>query len=299
MPYTVKSGDTLSDIASKFHTTVKDLQAWNNIANPDRIYVGQVLKISAQEAKPSTGSSNSGGIAVTYTVVSGDTLSGISAKFGTTVSALQALNGISNPDVIYAGQVLTIRGGSSGSYSGDGNATVALQGNGYIVTGDQLRRIGWTVVNDNMVNDLNNCLRRYQITTVSRVRHFISQCSHESGDGKWTMELASGEAYNWRSDLGNTQPGDGPKYKGGGYIQLTGRYNYTQFANAIGDQRIVSEGVSYVASHYPWTSAGFWWNKNNMNDLCDTNPSVEQVTRRVMAIMVWKTADSTTTAVWL
>lgn len=44
---------------------------------------------------------------------------------------------------------------------------------------------------------------------------------------------------------------------------------------------MVSEGVSYVASRYPWTSAGFWWHKNGMNALCDSNPSVEQVTRRV------------------
>lgn len=132
-----------------------------------------------------------------------------------------------------------------------------------------------------MVNDLNRCLKEYNITTLSRIRHFISQCSHESGGGKWTKELADGNAYNWRQDLGNTQYGDGPKFKGGGYIQLTGRYNYTQFANAMGDQNIVNIGVDYVAQNYPWTSAGFWWNRNSMNQLCDQNPTVEQVTRRV------------------
>ncbi|HFI0147363.1 TPA: LysM peptidoglycan-binding domain-containing protein [Streptococcus suis] len=275
--YTVKSGDTLSGIAAKFGTTVSALQSLNGISNPDKIYAGQVLRING-----TGGGTSSGGISPTstYVVKSGDTLSGIAARFGTTVSALQSLNGISNPDKIYAGQVLRINV-TGGSYVSDGNISVTLNGNGYLVTAEQLRQIGWVVVNTNMVNDLNNCLRRYNITTLSRIRHFISQCSHESGGGKWTMELASGEAYNWRSDLGNTVAGDGPKYKGGGYIQLTGRYNYTRFAAAMGDQRIVNEGVTYVAAKYPWTSAGFWWHMNNMNALCDSNPTVEQVTRRV------------------
>ena len=272
--YTVVSGDTLSGIAARFGTTVSALQSLNGISNPDQIYAGQVIKVKG------TGGSSVGGTVTTYTVVSGDTLSGIAARFGTTVSALQSLNGISNPNQIYVGQVLRINSTSSTTVS-VGNTSVALNGNGYLVTAEQLRQIGWTVVNTNMVNDLNNCLRRYNITTLSRIRHFISQCSHESGGGKWTMELASGEAYNWRSDLGNTVAGDGPKYKGGGYIQLTGRYNYTRFAEAMGDPRIVDEGVSYVAAKYPWTSAGFWWYMNSMNALCDMNPSVEQVTRRV------------------
>ncbi|MGT2866332.1 LysM peptidoglycan-binding domain-containing protein [Streptococcus fryi] len=276
--YTVQSGDTLSGIAAKFGTTVASIQSLNNISNPNLIYAGQVLRITHKGV--SSGNSSSGTVMTSYTVQSGDTLSGIAAKFGTTVASIQSLNNISNPNLIYAGQVLRINGIASQSQPiTDGN--VSLTGNGYLVTAEQLRQIGWTVVNTSMINDLNNCLRRYNITTLSRIRHFISQCSHESGGGKWTMELASGEAYNGRSDLGNTYPGDGPKYKGGGYIQLTGRYNYTQFANAIGDQRIVNEGVSYVASHYPWTSAGFWWHKNGMNSLCDTNPTVEQVTRRV------------------
>ncbi|MEG3341002.1 LysM peptidoglycan-binding domain-containing protein [Streptococcus suis] len=276
--YTVKSGDTLSGIAAQFGTTVSVLQSLNGISNPDKIYAGQVLRISGSSTVSTGGASIS-----SYTVQSGDTLSGIAAKFGTTVSALQSLNGISNPDKIYAGQVLRISGSASttGNISSGNYGNVPLTGNGYLVTAEQLRQIGWTVVNTNMVNDLNNCLLRFGITTLNRIRHFISQCSHESGGGKWTMELASGTAYNGRADLGNTNPGDGPKYKGGGYIQLTGRYNYTQFANFIGDQRVVSEGVSYVASRYPWTSAGFWWHKNGMNALCDSNPSVEQVTRRV------------------
>ncbi|ANK39481.1 hypothetical protein AOB58_2762 (plasmid) [Staphylococcus sp. AntiMn-1] len=144
--------------------------------------------------------------------------------------------------------------------------------NGDKVTAQQLIAVGWpsSVVTQPMLNDLNNCLEEYEINTKSRVMHFISQCSHESVAGTYREEIASGEAYEGRTNIGNTQPGDGPKYKGGGYIQLTGRANYTQFANSIGDQEIVSQGVSYVAENYPWTSAGFWWYTHGMNQLCDT-----------------------------
>ena len=93
-------------------------------------------------------------------------------------------------------------------------------------------------------------------------------------------ELASGEAYENRVDLGNSQPGDGPRYKGGGALQMTGRHNYQAFADYIGDQKVM-EGCDYVANVYPFSSAGFWWHNNKMNSLCDQDPSVEQVTRIV------------------
>lgn len=135
-------------------------------------------------------------------------------------------------------------------------------------------------ISDAVINDLNRCLETFKINTQSRMRHFISQISHESGAGKWMKELASGDAYEGRRDLGNTQPGDGRRFKGGGFIQLTGRSNYSAFSKYMNDSKIM-EGVNYVAATYPATSAGFWWHNNNMNTLCDRNPSVEEVTRRV------------------
>jgi predicted chitinase/uncharacterized protein YraI len=146
------------------------------------------------------------------------------------------------------------------------------------ITDSQMQRMGWS---NYRLSDLNACVGRFSITTSPRLRHFISQCSHESVCGVYTKEIASGSAYEYRSDLGNIYPGDGPKFKGGGYIQLTGRANYQAFANFIGDQQVVYQGVDYVASKYPWTSAGFWWHNNNMNSLCDRGATVEQVTYRV------------------
>ena len=150
----------------------------------------------------------------------------------------------------------------------------------YLVSKEQLEKIWGRQVTDIQVSELQNCLVKFEINTLPRIRHFMAQISHESGAGRYTEEIASGDAYEWREDLGNNQRGDGRRFKGAGYIQLTGRANYQAFANYMKDPRIM-EGVSYVSMRYPFTSAGFWWHRNGMNALCDTNPTVEQVTRRV------------------
>lgn len=160
------------------------------------------------------------------------------------------------------------------------NSSTTPPTTGQIVTISQLNTVGWKNVSTSQINDLNSCLKKFSITTAPRLRHFISQCSHESACGLYTKEIADGTAYEGRTDLGNTQPGDGPKYKGAGYIQLTGRSNYQSFANYIGDSKIMN-GVDYVAANYPWTSAGFWWYSNKMNALCDSGASVETITRKV------------------
>ena len=137
-----------------------------------------------------------------------------------------------------------------------------------------------SLIKDYEIDEMNACLQKYDITTTQRIRHFLSQTAHESGGGRYKKELASGEAYNGRSDLGNTQPGDGPKYKGAGYLQTTGRYNYQRLSDYLGDPRVM-EGVDYVAENYPFTAAGFWWDDNKMNDLCDKGADCYAVTLRV------------------
>ncbi len=91
----VKSGETLSGIAAKYGTTYQTLASLNGLANPNYIYVGQQLKVSGVAS-----------INRSYTVRSGETLSGIAAKLGTTYQALAQKNGLSNPNLIYAGQQL-------------------------------------------------------------------------------------------------------------------------------------------------------------------------------------------------
>jgi LysM repeat protein len=96
--YTVVAGDTLSGIAAKFGTSWQELQRLNGIPNPNLIYPGQILRIRG-DAPPA---------ARTYTVMRGDTLSGIAAKFGTSWRTLQEINNIPNPNRIFPGQVLRL-----------------------------------------------------------------------------------------------------------------------------------------------------------------------------------------------
>lgn len=109
--YTVQSGDTLSGIAERFGTSYQTIANLNNISNPNQIYVGQVLRLnSASHVNYSTSSQPAAG---SYTVKSGDTLSGIADQYGTSYEALAQLNGISNPNDIYVGQVIKVSGASS------------------------------------------------------------------------------------------------------------------------------------------------------------------------------------------
>ncbi|MCB9640816.1 MAG: LysM peptidoglycan-binding domain-containing protein [Myxococcales bacterium] len=117
--YTVQPGDNLGRIAQRFGTTVPALQQANGISNPDRIQVGQVLTIPGQNNTPapppvtSTTPAAPAPSAGSYTVRQGDTLFGIAQRFGTSVPALQQANGISNPNQIQVGQVLTLPNGSA------------------------------------------------------------------------------------------------------------------------------------------------------------------------------------------
>ena len=130
------------------------------------------------------------------------------------------------------------------------------------------------------LSDLNACLQRFAINTPARIRHFLAQVGHESGGLKWMMELASGDAYEGRKDLGNTRSGDGRRFKGAGVIQLTGRYNYQRFSDYIKDPRVM-DGAVYVANQYPFTSAGFWWHNNAINAFVDQGANCRQVSAKV------------------
>ena len=100
--YVVKSGDTLSSIAIRYQTTVEEIVSLNSIVNPNLIYPGQILYINTSNFDKGATSK------LLYTVRYGDTLSEIAYDYGTTVNELVRLNNISNPNIIYVGQVIRI-----------------------------------------------------------------------------------------------------------------------------------------------------------------------------------------------
>jgi putative chitinase len=119
---------------------------------------------------------------------------------------------------------------------------------------------------------------KYSINTPARILCFLAQVGHESGGLYYTEELASGNAYEGRKDLGNTQPGDGPRYKGRGLIQITGRANYASLSKDLGADFINNPtwlgGKNVTACtadqlKYAALSAGWFWNKNKLNDYAD------------------------------
>jgi len=105
--YVVQPGDSLGLIAQRYGTTVYALANLNNISDPNLIYPGQVLYLPGCSTDPAP-TPTPPPATTTYVVVRGDTLYSISVRFGTTVAKLSAMNGISNPDLIYAGQVLIV-----------------------------------------------------------------------------------------------------------------------------------------------------------------------------------------------
>lgn len=142
--YTVKSGDTLSGIASQYNTTVNQIVSLNQLSNPNLIYVGQVLKLKNSQTTNSSSSSSTAATTVgTYTVKAGDTLSAIASRYSTSSSTLASLNSLSNPNLIYVGQVLKVssNASTSSSTSSSANSTVTTAASYTVKAGDTLSAI--------------------------------------------------------------------------------------------------------------------------------------------------------------
>lgn len=121
---------------------------------------------------------------------------------------------------------------------------------------------------DQYLEPINQTLQRFDLNTPERQRMFLAQIGHESGQLRYTEELASGAAYEGRKDLGNTQSGDGVKYKGRGLIQITGRSNYALCSLAL-DLPLLETPEILKQLPYCALSAGWFWNTNNLNSYCD------------------------------
>jgi putative chitinase len=136
----------------------------------------------------------------------------------------------------------------------------------------------WIV--DGLADQMEYLAKVFEIDTPLRQQHFLAQCAHESDHFQTTREYASGRAYEGRRDLGNTQKGDGERFRGRGLIQLTGRANYTAAAKALGDELI--EATPEVVEKFPLaaTVSGWFWMRNAINKHADRD-DVRAVTKVV------------------
>jgi putative chitinase len=126
---------------------------------------------------------------------------------------------------------------------------------------------------------LASTLDEYAINTRLRIAHFLGQICHESAGFRTTEEFATGDAYEGRKDLGNTQAGDGRRYKGRGLLQLTGRANYREYGKALkidlenNPARAAEPALSLrIACEY--------WKRRNLNAACDRDDLIS-VTRLI------------------
>ena len=166
---------------------------------------------------------------------------------------------------------------------------------------------------DAVIQMIPDTAAKFQINTPLRLAHFLAQCGHESGGFKATQEnlnysakglvgtfkkyfpteaLANAyqrnpqkianKVYANRMANGDEASGDGYKFRGRGYIQLTGKDNYTQFGNSIGEN--ITSNPDVVSGKYALLSAAWFWSKNGLNKLADggaTDAVVTSITKRV------------------
>jgi putative chitinase len=160
---------------------------------------------------------------------------------------------------------------------------------------------------DKVIEQIPGIQDKFGVNTPLRLSHFLAQCGHESGGFRITQENLNYSAkglqgifkkyfpsealaldyakkpqkianrvYGGRMGNGNEASGDGFKFRGRGYIQLTGRDNYKAFDDAVEDAII--ENPDLVATKYPLASAAWFWNRNKLNQLADKGATPEVVT---------------------
>ena len=173
------------------------------------------------------------------------------------------------------------------------------------LTIEKLHALG---LDDKWLDGLNHCFDKYEINTPERQACFLAQVMHESGGFKFLEEnlnysaqalmrtwgsrfpdLDTAEKFEYKPEkiankvyagrMGNIEEGDGYKYRGRGLIQLTGRENYANFGHNV-DVDVLSNPDLLATPEYATLSAGWYWNKRNLNSLAD-NMDVEGITKKI------------------
>jgi putative chitinase len=169
------------------------------------------------------------------------------------------------------------------------------------------------IIPNPVISELNIIFDKYEINTILRISHFLAQCAHESGNfsvkqenlnysakrlqevfGKYftthakallyerkPVKIAS-LVYGNRMGNGDEQSIEGYKYRGRGYIQLTGKNNYLLFDKSLNESGLEIDIIGnpdLVATTYPLISAAWFFNKNNLNEIADLGGTKEIITR--------------------
>lgn len=134
---------------------------------------------------------------------------------------------------------------------------------------------------------LNQAMREYEVNTMLRTAAFIAQLAHESGEFRFMEELWGPTPAQRRYEpvcdlatrLGNTEAGDGRRFKGRGPIQITGRFNYRKYGGLLGVDLIASPELA-ATPPLAFATAGLYWKSNGLNALAD-GKQFETITRRI------------------
>lgn len=121
---------------------------------------------------------------------------------------------------------------------------------------------------------LNLAMAEFSISTPRQQAHFITQIVYESNYFNVLQEFTSGEEYEGRSDLGNTEIGDGVKFKGRGLIQLVGRGNYSEYSHALGID-LINEPERLIEPALACRSAALFWDKRQLNEYADWDDLIQ------------------------
>lgn len=124
-----------------------------------------------------------------------------------------------------------------------------------------------------LARDLAQAMVEHQITTRRRAAMFIAQTAHESAGYRYREEIASGAAYEGRLALGNNKPGDGVRFKGRTYIQITGRHNYAAVSKALAVD-FLAHPAKLAEPMYAAKGAAWWWWAHGCNQLADADDFV-------------------------
>ena len=149
--------------------------------------------------------------------------------------------------------------------------------------GNIATHVGWERI-EAILEPINAALFKYGINTPLRICHFLAQIAHESDGFNTNEEYASGADYEWRRDLGNNYKGDGVRFKGRSFIQVTGRANYQELTDYL-DLDPKYKGINLVANpsllgtdELAPIGAGWFWSSRNLDDYADAD-DFESITR--------------------